>query len=82
MDVARELAAHRDFCPFDPIDPGIATGTAAFDRDFETWNKAQVHQMLGDRMVQLQFSDDGALADLEVGQSAGFRDCVAASARI
>ena len=82
MDVPRELAAHRHLGPFDPIDPGIAARATALDADLESGNKSQVHEMLGDRMVQLQLAHDGALADAEIGQCARSWECVAACARI
>ena len=70
MDVPGELAAHGHFRPFDPIDPGVSTRTAALNSDLQPWNKTQVHEMLGDGMVQFKILQDGALPDAKVGQRA------------
>jgi hypothetical protein len=72
-NVPREFATHCYLRPFDPIDPGISSRTAAFDGYFETRHKSQIHEVLGDRGSQRQFSKDSALADLEVSQGAGMR---------
>src|SRR5450755_4359438 len=68
VNVPRELAANGHFGPFDPIHPGISTRATALDGHFESGYKSQVHQVLGDRMVQLQLADDGPFADLEIGE--------------
>ena len=73
VDVPGELAAYGHFRPFDPIDPGIASRAAAFNGDFETGNKSQVHQVFGDRMVQLEVLHDGAFAYLQIGQRTAVR---------
>jgi len=68
MDVARKFAAHRDLCPFDPINPGISARTTAFHADFQSRNKSEIHEMFGYRMIELQLANNGAFADLKVGK--------------
>lgn len=64
-----KLATKRHFCPLNPIHPGITPGTAALDADLETRYESQVHEVLGDGNIQLQFAYDGTLPNLEVRQS-------------
>ena len=68
MDVPREFATNRHFGPFDPIDPGIAPWATALDAHFKSGHKAQVHEVLGDRMVKLQLAHDRTISDPEIGQ--------------
>ena len=71
MDVARHIAAHGNFGPLDAVHPRIAAGAAARDRDFQTGHETEIHEMLRHRRRQLQFSENGALSDVEIGQRAG-----------
>lgn len=68
MDMPRELTANGHFSPFDPIYPGIASRATPLDAHLKSGYETQIHEMLGDRMVQLQFTNDGAVADAEIGK--------------
>ena len=68
MDMPRELTANGHFRPFDPIYPGIASRATALDAHLKSGDEAQIHEVLGDRMVQLQFTNDGAVSDAEIGK--------------
>ena len=71
MNVPGELTAHCDFRPFDPIDSGIPSRATSFNADLQPRNKPQIHEMLGDGMVQFQLTYDGAFSDSQVGQCFG-----------
>src|SRR5271166_765609 len=70
MDVARNVAAHGHFSSLDAVHAGIAAGAAARDSDFETGHETEIHEMLRHRRRQLEFGQNSAFADPQIGQRA------------
>lgn len=67
-DAPREFSSQRQLGAFNAIDPRVAARPAVRNQDFDSGNKAQVHEMFCRRRFHFQLLEYCAFSDVQIGQ--------------